>query len=336
MAKLRKHALKILSKKVDEPIMFVDIGARGGVTGLRDIAQHVAAIGVEPNPYEKNKILSGHYQSDVRGYWEKPNYLDLQYFWGAISKNASTRDLLILKHHGASGFKIPNTEALDFRYFLNMTQKKTTNKFSELYEVEEIINVPCISGDALIEHFNIDHIDYLKIDVEGDEYEVLESFSKLSTGVSFIKVEVCFIPFKKDQRLFDDIFRLLIDSGFAFISLSGIHKGYSRELNPKYYNKRFGFKGIEATWMSCDAYFIKIPENIQLRNRLATVLAHEGFMDQAFSCINSDTKTQSEILKYLDRYIFLSFFDSTLNFLNKYKFGIWLKKLTKAFLRIGN
>lgn len=41
----RKSTISILSELITEPITFVDIGARGGVIGLENIANHVKAIG---------------------------------------------------------------------------------------------------------------------------------------------------------------------------------------------------------------------------------------------------------------------------------------------------
>ena len=336
MSPKRKTDIIILSDLITEPITFVDVGARGGVIELRNIAKYVKAIGVEPNPLEKELILSGHYEKDKRGYWAKPKYLQLNYYWGAITKSSSSIDLFITSHPGASGIKTPNYENLDFKYKLNMTSKEIKNSFNESFVIKKTINVPSISIDQLMSDFDITHIDYLKIDVEGNEYEVLESVSEISKKVSLIRVEVCFLQFRNSQKLFDDVFKLLINAGFSFITFRDIQKGYKSKLNSNYWNERYGFKNIEATWMSADAYFVRYPEVKELRYKLSLILCSKGFMDQALICIKDDVETYENILKTQDKHLIIWIIPLLLDILNKFKFTIVLKKLIKKLLGKGN
>ena len=332
MSRKRNRALAILSDLIIEPITFVDIGARGGVIGLKRIAKHVRAIGVEPNPSEKEKILSGHYSKDKRGYWSEPKYSQIEYFWGAITKDTSSIDLLITSHPGASGIKRPDYDNLNFRFKLNMTAEATKSGFSQYFEVKNVVSVPSLSIDKLMFRFGIEHIDYLKIDVEGDEHEVLESISELSKKVSLVHVEVCFTPFRNSQKLFDDVFKLLRNEGFDFLTFRDIQKGYKSELNSTFWNKRYGFKNVEATWMSADAYFIKYPKSTELKNRLALLLYSEGFMDQALICIKDNKKIYEKILKTNDRFLIIGVVPFLLDLANKYKFTILIKNLIKKII----
>lgn len=328
----RRSAVTILSELITEPITFVDIGARGGVIGLKNIAKYVTALGVEPNPLEKELILSGHYTKDKRGYWARPKYLELNYYWGAITENNSSVDILITSHQGASGIKLPNYENLDFKFKLNMNAKEIKNSFNESFVIEKTINVPAVSIDQLMSDFNITHIDYLKIDVEGNEYEVLQSMTELCKKVSLIRVEVCFLQFRNSQKLFDDVFKLLTNAGFSFITFRDIQKGYKSKLNFNYWNKRYGFKNIEATWMSADAYFVRYPDDKESRNRLSLTLCSEGFMDQALICIKDDEKTFNNILKTQDKHLIIWIIPLLLDISNKFKSTIILKKLIKKVI----
>ena len=56
--------------------------------------------------------------------------------------------------------------------------------------------------DVFAEENGIHHVDYLKIDVEGSEYEVFQGSRSLLASTRIIKVEICFIPFRKGQKLF--------------------------------------------------------------------------------------------------------------------------------------
>jgi FkbM family methyltransferase len=329
-------ALTILSDLIAEPITFIDVGARGGVVGLRRIAKKVRAIGVEPNPIEKDKILSGYYSKDKRGYWIEPKYSQIDYFWGAITNDTSTVDLLVTNHPGASGIKSPNFENLSFRFKLNMTAEDTKNGFDRQFEVKEIVKVPSLTIDELMIRFGIRHIDFLKVDVEGNEYEVLKSISELSKKVSLIQVEVCFFPFRNQQKLFDEVFQLLLNKGFNFLTFRHVQKGYRSQFNSIFWNKRYGFKNVEATWMSADAYFIKYPDTTELKNRLALVLYSEGFMDQALICIKDNEQIYEKILKTNDRFIMLNIVTRLLDLSYRYRFFILLKKFIKRILNKVN
>lgn len=54
--------------------------------------------------------------------------------------------------------------------------------------LEEVINVPCLTLDSLIKKYDLDHINYLKIDTEGHEINILESYS-WSIKPDLIKIE---------------------------------------------------------------------------------------------------------------------------------------------------
>jgi FkbM family methyltransferase len=321
-----------------QDVTFIDVGARGGVTGLSRIAKSVRALGIEPNPNEKFLIESNHYAQDPRGFWTTPNYKKLDYFWGAIAPSQQTHTkLYVTQHPGASGVYQPNQSALNFKYKINMPHKITSsNGFGDLFETVQEIQVPTLRLKDLMLKFDMDHIDYLKIDVEGFEAEVLESLEENLTNVTLIKVEVCFLPFRKNQKMFDTVFKNLTESGFEFLIFDGIQKGYKSNFSSKYWNAKHGFKDVHATWMSADAFFWKIPEAPNHKLRGSVVLLHEGFIDQAVQCLASDKFFRVEdtsILKYwgiknsvytllkffLSRYKSLSFVIRWYNYLRSVK-----------------
>jgi len=302
IAKLSKIILKKI-KANNEYVTLVDVGARGGVTNLRRIAKSVRALGIEPNPNEKLLIEGNHYANDPRGFWVTPNYYQLDYFWGAVHPfQKGYVKLHVTKHPGASGIQQPDLLKLNFKYKINMPDKILhKNGFGELFQTVEEISVPTLRLKDLMGKFEIDHIDYLKIDVEGFESEVLESLEENLMNVSLIKIEVCFFAFRKNQKLFDNVFRILVKSGFEFLMFADIQKGYKSNFSKKYWNAKYGFKNVHATWMSADAYFWKVPDTINHKLRGSVVLLHEGFIDQALQCVASDTlliKEDKLILKH--------------------------------------
>ncbi|WP_448208336.1 FkbM family methyltransferase [Azospirillum sp. sgz302134] len=70
--------------------------------------------------------------------------------------------------------------------------------------------------------------DYLKIDVQGGELDVLLGAERLLDRILFVHSEVEFEPVYKDQPLFPDIHRFLRDRGFELLDLTKFgHSGYA-------------------------------------------------------------------------------------------------------------
>lgn len=68
--------------------------------------------------------------------------------------------------------------------------------------------------DTFMQDYNITHIDFLKIDVEGCTYEVLDGFGERIRDVKCIQLEAEHVKVFEGQRLFDDIHSLLFKNNF--------------------------------------------------------------------------------------------------------------------------
>jgi len=77
----------------------------------------------------------------------------------------------------------------------------------------EDIEVDCFNFNELLEKHNIDHVDYLSIDVEGIEYKILKTIDFDRVNISVIGVENNYADYKIPQ--------LLIKKGFKFHSIVG-------------------------------------------------------------------------------------------------------------------
>ncbi len=80
--------------------------------------------------------------------------------------------------------------------------------------------VDCICmKDFMDMHKEIDTIDFLKVDVEGVDYEVLKGFGDYLHKVKVIQTEAeNLIDYEGEHYLFSDIARLLMDFGFELIT----------------------------------------------------------------------------------------------------------------------
>jgi hypothetical protein len=81
------------------------------------------------------------------------------------------------------------------------------------------VSVQSIRMDNFMEKNCIDKIDFLKLDVEGVNYEVLQGFGKRIADINCIHVEAEHIKdfYGDDVKLFDDIANLLTNHDFELI-----------------------------------------------------------------------------------------------------------------------
>ena len=70
------------------------------------------------------------------------------------------------------------------------------------------IDVACINFNELIQKYNISHIDYLSIDIEGGELSVLHSIDFDRVDISVVGVENNYLDYKIPQFLHKKGFQL--------------------------------------------------------------------------------------------------------------------------------
>ena len=68
---------------------------------------------------------------------------------------------------------------------------------------KEKIKVPCLKLDTYLDKMNIDHIDYMKIDVEGHETDIIEAYS-WRIKPTFIKMEHAHIDDINMKRILEE------------------------------------------------------------------------------------------------------------------------------------
>ena len=91
--------------------------------------------------------------------------------------------------------------------------------------------------DILCHSLNITSIDLLKIDVEGNSYEVLKGFGDMLWFVKCIHIECEHEPVWKGQKLYADVEKLLIGKGFIPVALKiGFPQSDSVWVKKEFYN----------------------------------------------------------------------------------------------------
>lgn len=244
------------------PCTALDVGSAGGIiTDLNPIAFAVDAVGFEPNPEHFAAL------SDVDSHWRSLRYLP-----HAIGGQSGTRTLYRPRFGNSSTLLQPNTaigDAFDKRQF---------------FDVQETMQVDVVRLDDALEQFDVRNPDYLKLDVEGAEFEILEGASKALSTLSAIRVEVCFVEVRHGQRLGMEVGSYLESLGFRLMQVVEpapwrvhgyrVHPAVSRE--PIRYSR--------GQLVHADFLFMRDPEfyaDAERRLRGAFLAMTHGFFDHA-------------------------------------------------------
>lgn len=166
--------LKRISE-IDKPVV-VDIGAYIGKIGrlCREVNPNTIVHAIEPEP-ENYKLIKGSY---------------------------------------VYNYAIGYPERMVSFYVINRKEQKGSSQSNSLYPIKNSkkIKVKCITLSRFLKENNIKHIDLLKINCEGGEYEIFGS------NVSFLSIiDMIFMSLhipKKNKKIFD----ILKFYGFKLIS----------------------------------------------------------------------------------------------------------------------
>ena len=203
----------------DLAITVLDLGARLGLVdeGFAELKllKNCQVIGVEADKEECNRILAdkslGNYtRCDDLVLWTK--------------KQEAT--IYITKLKGCSSILEPNTELLkDFQC-------------GSWFDIEKKIPVLTTSFEQFC--LSLPDLDYIKIDLQGIESDLLTAYPQITNLATGISLEVQFEELYKQQKTFDHIHPLLRNNGFSLIKLheeSDFYDGYCLEANCSYLKK---------------------------------------------------------------------------------------------------
>jgi FkbM family methyltransferase len=273
-------------------ITFVDVGSRNGVLELRDLAEFVEAYGFEPNPEEYEKLIAGKTDLFLLGGISSPSYRRLSYFPYAVGNFCGKQEFYVTPGPGACGVLEPDLERLREIVWKGRAYKK--NFAEDIFANYGKICVETQTLDAVASKNSITHIDYLKIDVEGSEHEVLDGSRALLPRTGVIKVETCFIPFRKRQKLFSHVDLLLREFDFDLLRYE-IHPaqvGY-KERNSPVMDVPAGYPDPYGQALSGDAVYVN--RSITDPDRAfaqAVVLLEKNYIDEALHVLRTKTTVQ--------------------------------------------
>jgi len=169
-----ENYLNLASKLLGEKkLVALDVGAQGGFLNDTIFPNRYniffSPIVVEPIPNEAKKLIDKNYQVISQGLW---------------STNCKKKLYILGNRPGSSSMYKPNNNVFDLYGF-----KK---KDFSLFDVTEEIDVNCTTAQESLSKLGIKNLDFLKIDTQGSELEILKGLGEYTPLM--MKIEAQIIP----------------------------------------------------------------------------------------------------------------------------------------------
>ena len=180
----------------------LDIGAREGITpDLLPLAPAVEAFGFEPDPEECARLNRTAAANPAP--WRSLKFLPV-----ALGGSHGSRTLNLYRMRGGSSL---------FEADLELAKQFGR---AENFQLEGRVPVETLPLDAAAEKFGFTNANYLKLDIQGAELEVLQSAPKLlAKSVLALRVEIEFLPIYKGQPLHSDVDAFMQARGFVTMGI---------------------------------------------------------------------------------------------------------------------
>jgi FkbM family methyltransferase len=257
------------------------VGASYGVRELPHLAPCTEVYAFEPNPSEYARLTAAEAPGPSRRR-QTPRYRELIYQPYAIGDFCGTGALYVTRSPMACGLLEPDlTRLREIKWKGRLYPPNFGEHFFQVLRTEPV-EVRTLERFAREQH--LDHIDYLKIDVEGSEYEVLAGAGAFLGAISVIKAEVCFIPFRKGQKLFSEVDLLLRGRGFDLLRYEIVPNqvGYKERTAPFSFGPSLGFSDPHGQPLQSDAIYVNRGITDERRALAqACVLIEKGYLDEA-------------------------------------------------------
>ena len=184
----------------NDKIVYVDIGARWGIAEpWISFDDFLTVIAFEPDSVECEKLNARAQEGQKQ----------IRYFPIGLSDKRGEATLYLTKSPGCSSMLKPNKKLLiDFPHV-------------ERFEIEKEIKLHTETLDSFLDKNSIENIDFVKIDTQGTELNILQGSEKaLSGDVLAIEVEVEFSQLYEGQPLFAEVDNYLRNKGFSLFDLN--------------------------------------------------------------------------------------------------------------------
>ncbi len=193
---------RLLRKEGITELVCYDIGARWGIWDrYHKLPLPIVKIGFEPDPDEARQLAESKAFDHVAPV--------------ALSGRGGPRTLFVAQNPACSSICGPD---------MSVIQKHCR---TENYTVVREVPIETVTLPQAIQNFKLPAPDFIKIDVEGAELEILDSARDILKNCSGIFFEARLAPLYLSGSVFGDMTNFLLDQGFAITSFEpiGTHAG---------------------------------------------------------------------------------------------------------------
>lgn len=255
----------------------VDIGARGGADEeLLAIAWASRIVCFEPDNAEFEALVA---KGDKR--WRQ--FTVLPYAVGGVSGSQE----LHVPDDGRAASLLPHNPSMVERFGRE-----------NLHVTKKAVPVQTWTLDALRLEGHIGRVDYMKVDVEGAELDILNAGGAILQDCVALKVECSFLPQRLNQPLVWDVVPALTTQGFEVVDLQDVHRWRRRNLPAHPYRVRAGMEYSRGQVAQCDVIFLRASahaRNTDQALRLIVLSAALGFFDYAISVLRGSPELLTHV-----------------------------------------
>ncbi len=255
--------------------LVLDVGARGGFNMMRALHEFQSVHSIEPEPIAAELLRSA-----------KNGFREHFVHELALSDKAGQTTLHITRQASMSSTLAPDKE----EFARGFGEMKNAGDWSGGMDVEKNITVEATTLASFCEVNRISFIDFLKLDTQGNELNILRGGEELlkSGKVGVLCVEVAFFPVYKGQSYFSDVDIFLRDCGFRFVECRSYPDIRNREDEFAPGSKIYERPKIAPVG---DGWYVfnwdnRSDENLVQRKRSAVILATQGYFSEAKYLLN--------------------------------------------------
>jgi FkbM family methyltransferase len=235
------------------PLVVIDIGARGGGTGeLEGLSEFVRHIGFDADDEECRRLLAN----------PPPEFSEFRVYPYYIGPP------------GPVDFNLYSNRIMSSVYAMNSEYTRAFGDPSE--SLDRTVRMQAVPLDEVAAKEKLAPADLLKIDTQGSELDILRGAANVLRETSLIEVEVEFYPMYEGQPVFSDLDPMLREAGFELLYLNRI-----------FHHRKNFYRGLSKGQVICaDALYGRSPSRLQALSseRLAKyiiLLNHYGHRDLA-------------------------------------------------------
>lgn len=244
----------------DSSITFVDVGARAGsAKELTPLESYINYIGFDADEEEVKRLAS-----------LPSKYLSTQYISSFVSKQSEKVKFNLHYEGGLSS--IYDFGKLYTRWF----------KKNDVNPVEKVITLQADSLDNLVNQ----DVDIIKLDTQGNEYEILSGASMCLSKALMVEVEVEFVQMYESQKLAHDVMSQMYSRGYELLYLNRV------------FRSSVAFNGVSRGQMIFGDVLFGLSRDkalelsVEKQKKYCVLLINYGHTDFAFDIYNANPALQ--------------------------------------------